>query len=123
MRRRAFFASERSPRCPERLHGAGLLRPRGCSASKRIAQDLDVPELSENLEIRIKAGLVASSKKYSADDQDFLNSFFVKDRGKVAAEVRERNLGKGCWTFLSGNDELDLSKRMDVRKSIDTLFQ
>jgi hypothetical protein len=91
--------------------------------TKRIAHNLDVPTLSENLEIRIKAGLVASSKKYSADDQDFLNSFFVKDLGKVAAEARKQNVGKGCWTYLSGDDELDISKRIDVRTSIGTLFQ
>ena len=91
--------------------------------TKRIAQDLGFPELSENSEIRIKAGFVSSSKKYSVDDQDFLNSFFVKDLGKVAAEVRKRNLGKGIMTFLAGDDELDLSKRIDVRQSIGTLFQ
>jgi hypothetical protein len=91
--------------------------------TQRIAQDLGVPELSENSEIRIKAGVVSSRKKYSADDQDFLNSFFVKDLEKVAAEVRQQNLGKGLMTFLTGDDELDLSKRIDVRKSIDTLFQ
>jgi hypothetical protein len=91
--------------------------------TKRIAQDLGVPELSENFEIRIKASLVACSKQYSADDQDFLNSFFVKDLGKVAAEVRKKNLGKGVCTFLAGDDELDVSKRIDVRTSIRTLFQ
>jgi hypothetical protein len=48
---------------------------------------------------------------------------FVKDLGKVAAEARKQNLGKGCWTFLSGDDELDVSKRIDVRTSISTLFQ
>ena len=84
---------------------------------------MDVPPLSETLEIRIKASLVASSKQYAADDQDFLNSFFVKDLEKVAAEARKQNLGKGCWTFLAGNDEFDVSKRIDVRTSIGTLFQ
>jgi hypothetical protein len=33
------------------------------------------------------------------------------------------NLGKGLSTFLAGDKELDLSKRIDVRQSIDTLFQ
>jgi len=91
--------------------------------TKRIAQDLGVHELSENCEIRIKAGFIASSKQYSADNQDFLNSFFVKDLGKVSAEVRTKNVGKGLWTFLAGDKELDLSKRIDLRQSIGTLFQ
>ena len=91
--------------------------------TKRIAQDLGVPELSENLEIRIKAGIVASKKKYEADAQDFLNSFFVPALEKVAAEIRKNNLGKGLWDFLAGDGALDLSKRIDVRKSSDTLFQ
>jgi hypothetical protein len=91
--------------------------------TKHIAQDLGLPELSENSEIRIKAGFISSRKKYSVDDQDFLNSFFVNDLDKVAAEVRKKNLGKGMMTFLAGDDELDLSKRIDVRQSIGTLFQ
>jgi hypothetical protein len=91
--------------------------------TKHIAQDLGLPELSENSEIRIKAGFVSSRKKYSADDQDFLNSFFARDLEKVAAEVRKQNLGKGLMTFLAGDDEFDSSKRIDVRKSISTLFQ
>ena len=91
--------------------------------TKRIAQDLGVPELSENCEVRIRAGFIASSKQYSADTQDFLNSFFVKDLGKVAAAVRTKNMGKGLWTFLAGDNELDLSKRIDLRQSMGTLFQ
>jgi hypothetical protein len=92
--------------------------------TKRIAQDLGVPELSENLEIRIKAGFVASRKKYSTDDSDFLNSFFVKDLGKIASEIRNKNqLGKGLSTFLTSKEALDVSKRIDVQTAHNTLFQ
>jgi AAA domain len=121
-------ASQDDPRGQE-LKGKGfnLGRPTQYAdilwETKRIAQELGVPELSENREIRIKAGVVSSRKKSSADDQDFLNSFFVKDLGKVAAEVRKKNLGNGLWTFLAGDDELDLSRRIDIRKSINILFQ
>jgi hypothetical protein len=88
-----------------------------------INESLGVPELSDTLEIRIKAGLVASRRKYSADDQDFLNSFFVKDLGRAAGETRKKNIGDGLRRFLAGDDELDPSVRVDVRKSIDTLFR
>ena len=90
--------------------------------TKRIAQDLGIANLCENVEIRIKAGLVASRNQYSSDDQDFLNSFFIKDLGKVATEVRNKNLGKGLSSFLAGTDEVDPTERADVRKSINTLF-
>ena len=115
--------------CGQELERQGfhLGRPLGyddiLQETKRIAEDLGVPELSENHEIRIKAGSVSAKKKYEADGQDFLNSFFVKDLEKVAAEIRKNNLGKGLRSFLAGDDALDLSKRVDVRKSSDTLFQ
>jgi hypothetical protein len=63
--------------------------------TKPVAQALRVPAPSGNLESGIEVGLFASSKKYSVDDQDFLNSFFVKDLGKLAAEVQKESLGKG----------------------------
>ncbi|HXU94578.1 MAG TPA: AAA domain-containing protein [Gallionella sp.] len=90
-----------------------------------IVNELGVSNLfdSDHLEIRIRVGLVASRKKYSTDDQDFLNSFFVKDIGKVAAEIRKGNIGKGLSTFLTADDQVNPDNRIDVRKSIDTLFQ
>lgn len=91
--------------------------------TKRIAGSLGIGCLCNGFEIRIKAGLIASSKKFSGDDQDFLNSFYVKDLGKVAAEVRNNNLGKGLATFLASSAEVDPAKRIDVRKSINKLFQ
>jgi len=91
--------------------------------AKRIARELEVTSFADALQIRVKTVLVASRKQYSADDQDFLNSFFVKDLGKVARELREKNIGKGLYDFLTSDDRLDLSRRIDVRKSIPTLFQ
>jgi hypothetical protein len=88
----------------------------------RIIQDLGVSRLSENFEIRIKTVHVDPRYKYAADNQDFLNSFFVNDLGKVAVEVRKKNIGNGMGTFLTRDDELDISKRIDIRTSIDTLF-
>lgn len=88
-----------------------------------IAAELGIPNLSDRLEIRVRAGLVASKRKYSADDQDFLNSFFVRDLAKTAAEIRKGNSGKGLGAFLSENDELELAKRVDTRTSFSTLFK
>jgi len=91
--------------------------------TKRIAQKFEIASLCEGFEIRIKVGLVASSKEFAAEDQDFLNSFFVKDLGEIATEIRNNNLGKGLSTFLAGTDEVDPSKRINVRESPSTLFQ
>lgn len=88
-----------------------------------IANELGIPNLFDRLEIRVRVGIVASKKKYSADDQDFLNSFFVRDIAKIASEIRSGNFGKGLGTFLSADDELELAKRVDTRTSFGTLFQ
>lgn len=89
---------------------------------KRIGAEMGILHLSESIEIRIRAFSVATSKNYAADNQDFLNSFFIRDLAKVADEVRRGNLGKGLDTFLQSDGELNLANRIDVRKSISPLF-
>ncbi len=88
-----------------------------------VESELGAQTLYDNAEVRIKAGLVASLKKYSADDQDFLNSFYLKDLGKVADAIRKSNIGAGLSKFLSEDAQLAVSQRIDTRKSIGHLFQ
>lgn len=78
---------------------------------------------SGKFEFRIKATIVPSKYRYSTDDQDFLNSFFIKDLGKVAVEIKKGNVGKGLATYLAADEQLRLSERIDTRRSINALFQ
>lgn len=107
--------------------GFKLGRPITCAEileeTQRITRELGLESLKFSGEIRIRARLVAAKTKYSAEDQDFLNSFFVKDLGKIADAVRRKDIGKALSTFLSSTKEFDTSKRIDVRKSMATLFQ
>lgn len=90
-------------------------------ATERIAAQLGLLDLLPDRGIRIRCGLVASSKKYSAEDSDFLNSFYLKDLARVAAEARAGNVGKGLSDLLS--NEPRLAARIDVRQSVGTLFE
>lgn len=88
-----------------------------------VARELGVPDLPGALEIRIRIGTVASRKEFEAEDQDFLNSFFIRDLDKIRKEVLGKNIGEGLQTYLAGDEETDFSKRIDVRKSVNTLFE
>lgn len=107
--------------------GFNLGRPITCteilSETKRIALDLGLGSITTECEVRIRARLVASKTKYSAEDQDFLNSFYVKDLGKISDAARSNDIGKGLAAFLSSTKEIDVSKRIDIRNSMGTLFQ
>lgn len=91
--------------------------------TKRIARELGIVNIFEGFEIRIKAGLVASKKKFSSEEQDFLNSFFVRDLSRISVQVRHNNLGNGLSIFLSGVNEINTSDRVDIRESVNTQFQ
>lgn len=91
--------------------------------TEHIDRELDVGNILNKLEIRIAVGSVSSSRKYSVDRQDFLNSFYINDLEKVAVEVRKNNIGIGLRTFLAGDDQRSVSERIDVRKSSGIVFQ
>lgn len=90
--------------------------------TKLVAEQIGTTGFLESFEIRVRAGFVSSSKKYSTDDQDFLNSFFVKDLGKVASAARTGDLGRGLMTYLTPADKLEIHRRVDVRKSLPEVF-
>jgi len=100
-------------------------RPLGYSdllaATERIATKLGLLHLVPDLAIRIRCGLVASSRKYTAEDNDFLNSFYLKDLARVSKEARRGNIGTGLKDLLA--DTPKLAARVDVRQSIATLFE
>ena len=89
--------------------------------TERVAAQLELLPLIPERGIRIRCGLIASSRKYTADDNDFLNSFYLKDLARVAGEARKGNIGKGLSDLLMAKPRL--TERVDVRQSIGTQFQ
>lgn len=86
----------------------------------RIARELGLSNLVAG-EVRIKSNLVASARKYSAEDTDFLNSFYIKDLAKVAGEAAKGNIGKALSSFLTSHP--DIGARLDVAQSREVQFR
>lgn len=111
----------------QRLLGMGFRIGRPLSYSdllavtERVATQLGLLDLLPDRGIRIRCGLVASSKQYSAEDSDFLNSFYLKDLARVAAAARAGSIGKGLKDLLA--HEPKLAARIDVRHSMSALFE
>lgn len=91
--------------------------------AKRVCENLNVQDLIEQpTEIRIKE-FAARRSENAYDDTDFLNSFFYRDLGRVAAEVRHGNYGEGLKRYLASDTDLNLSERVDLRQSPDAAFR
>ena len=111
----------------QRLLGMGFRIGRPLSykdlmaTTERVATQLGLLDLLPDRDIRIRCGRVATSKQYSAEDSDFLNSFYLKDLARVAAAARAGSTGKGLKDLLT--HEPELAARIDVRKSMGTLFE
>ena len=89
--------------------------------TERIAKELGLLHLLSDRGIRIGCGLVASAKQYSAEESDFINSFYLSDLARVANEAGKGNVGKALNEFLV--NQPNLAARIDVRPSIATQFQ
>ncbi|HVG10556.1 MAG TPA: AAA domain-containing protein [Thermoanaerobaculia bacterium] len=64
----------------------------------------------------IRSAPVASRKKYSVDDFDFLNSFFVNDLRRVGDAVAAGRAGEALRTYLSSPESAAGLEREDVRR-------
>lgn len=91
------------------------------SETQYVAQKLGLGHLLPKNEVRIKSGLVASARKYSAEESDFINSFYLKDLAKVAAASQNGGVGTALKSFLEESPDTD--SRIDVAKSIETQFR
>lgn len=92
-------------------------------ATRIVAESLGVNQMLRPSEIRARCGLVSSRRPYSVDDNDFLNSFFLRDLRKVSEQVRRGNVGQGLRDYLTPEMGVDVSRRIDVRERLDVLFE
>lgn len=63
----------------------------------------------------LRSAPTARSRKWSADDFDFLNSFFLADLRRVGRAVVEGDLGAALQTYLALPDAAEVAARRDVR--------
>ncbi|MBA2649464.1 MAG: ATP-binding protein [Legionella sp.] len=98
------------------LNGSDLF-----DVTNRLLKKLKL-HLDGKIQIRVKSSFVSLSKAYKADDQDFLNSFFVEDLKKVSKACIHGELGRALKDFLSSNSTVDLQKKINVRKEIPFVF-
>ena len=89
-------------------------------ATELVAHELGVNGALQPAGIRVKAGLVARKKPYSVDDNDFLNSFFLRDLQKVGQQVSSGRLGTGLKAYL--NEQPEMSHRTDVREQLEVVL-
>jgi hypothetical protein len=64
----------------------------------------------------VRSAPVASRKKYSVDDFDFLNSFFVNDLRRVGDAVAAGKAGEALRMYLSSPESAARLEREDVRR-------
>lgn len=85
----------------------------------RIVEKLELEWFLEDIQFRIKAKPVAYRKRMSADEQDFLNSFFIHDLKRVADAVGRGDYGAGLKQYLADTPRKD---KTDVRKAPEALL-
>lgn len=82
-----------------------------------VVTDLGIRAALDTAEIRVRTSYVGGKKRYAADDQDMLNSFFLRDLARVAGDCAssERGLGRALAAYLEEQPREE--ERVDVRTS------
>lgn len=84
----------------------------------RIGLTDEVP----NERARIHSKQIEKEKEYKVDRVDFLNSFFVNDLTLVADAFEQGDAGAALAAYLAPSREIDDAARIDIRQSIDTMY-
>jgi hypothetical protein len=71
---------------------------------------------------RISSRQKKEKYQYDADRADFLNSFVANDLALVGKAIEQGDVGRALATYLTPEDELDTTHRVDVRESVDTMY-
>lgn len=83
---------------------------------ERIGIFLNVQGFPMDRALRIRCVPVSYKKIYSTDDQDSLNSFFVRDLGKISRAISTGQNSAPLSTYLSPETYVQGIERLDVRK-------
>lgn len=83
-----------------------------------VAERFEVSRTLRPSEIRIHSMIVSVRRKSDADAQPFLNSFFIDDLDRVADAAAGDDLGTALDAYLRERGQIDLDRRVDVRKDL-----
>ncbi|WP_454808320.1 AAA domain-containing protein [Paraburkholderia fungorum] len=81
---------------------------------------IDAPGIADN--IRICSRRVPKQYAYDSESADFLNSFFIEDLDRVASHVQNGNVGAALRAYLTADDAVDETARVDVRRELGLPF-
>lgn len=91
--------------------------------TRKICRALKIEKLVEEpFEFRIKRFNARKSPSSGDDTNDFLNSFFYKDLGRVADALKTGNCGAGLKSYLTNEADLSRAKRIDLRRTLSAAF-
>lgn len=91
------------------------------SETQIICKQLGVERLVEAGEIRIKSQMIYLADN-APEQNNFLNSFFLRDLRLVAGQVEKRNYGVALQQFLMSDADVKQINRTDLRQAVGTLF-
>ena len=84
-----------------------------------VAETLGVGERLRPDTIRVQSYQVSVKKSEEAVSDGILNSFFAEDLDRVSKAAASGGVGKLLTEYLSREDTIDVSRRIDVRQSLD----
>lgn len=91
--------------------------------TRNICRALKIEKLVEEpFAFRIKRFNARKSQSSGDDTNDFLNSFFYKDLGRVAEQLKIGNCGVGLKSYLTSEADLSRIKRIDLRRTREAAF-
>jgi hypothetical protein len=102
-------------------HGFRVGPPLGAAALDRelrlLIERLGWPGRAADLRAvaTIRSAPVATARRYTTDDSDFLNSFFIRDLGRAARAVAEGRAGTALLSYLAAPATVEARPRVDVR--------
>ncbi|MGW6021204.1 DEAD/DEAH box helicase [Streptomyces sp. NPDC055099] len=81
-----------------------------------LAQAWNVTEALQPEEIRVRSVAVRQKQADDADQQDFLNSFYVADLDRVSRALQTQEPGAGLAAYLTPGTQVNAAWRIDMRE-------
>ncbi|MDQ1019865.1 DEAD/DEAH box helicase [Streptomyces afghaniensis] len=81
-----------------------------------LAQAWNVTDALQPEEIRVRSVAVRQKQADDADQQDFLNSFYVADLDLVSRALQTREPGAGLAAYLTPGTQVNAAWRVDLRE-------
>ncbi len=90
---------------------------------ERIAEALHITQTLHPKQVHLRARQVGEKYAYDAEADDFLNSFFLQDLGRLEQAAIQSDMGACLSMYLAGDEEVKAADRCDVRESVNELWK